>query len=55
MDNLEKARGVKAALVDSIGVLISAYEYLDPATKGIRVKRSHIDGQGLSYLRGAGV
>lgn len=51
---IELIKPIKAIAIDSYGVLISEYAYLDSAHTET-IKRSHIDGQGISYLRGAGI
>lgn len=47
-------RDIQAVVFDSYGVLISEYAYLD-SEHTETIKRSHVDGQGISYLRAAGV
>ncbi len=51
---LEMARDIKIVIFDSIGVLFSSVVTYDGNGEAFRT-RSHVDGQGISMLRSAGI
>ena len=52
---LEKASKVKAIAFDSLGVLFPAEVFMSVDNREFIRQRSHVDGQGISYLRAIGI
>lgn len=50
-----KAKNIEVVVFDSLGVFISEYEFLSKSQAEPTIRRSHVDGQGISYFRAAGV
>jgi 3-deoxy-D-manno-octulosonate 8-phosphate phosphatase (KDO 8-P phosphatase) len=51
----KKLRGIKAVIFDGDGVLFSGRVLIDAEKGEVSKERSHIDGQGISLLREAGI
>jgi len=51
----EKLKKIKAVVFDGDGVFFSGRVFIDPEKGEILKERSHVDGQGISFLRGAGI
>ena len=52
---MERVRRIKAVALDGDGVFFSGRVLVDPIKGEVLKERSHIDGQGISFLRAAGV
>ncbi len=50
-----KIANIKAVIFDSVGVLFSPHVLYDAERGEVLRERSHIDGQGISLLRSAGI
>lgn len=51
----EKLKKIKAIIFDADGVLFSGRVFVQPETGETLKERSHVDGQGISLLRDAGI
>lgn len=51
----KKAEGIRAVAFDMLGVMFSSAVWVHPHDGEMLRMRSHIDGQGISYLRAAGI
>lgn len=51
----EKLKKIKAVIFDGDGVLFSGRVLIDPEKGEVLKERSHIDGQGISLIRGVGI
>lgn len=52
---VEKAKNIKAVVLDGDGVFFTGRVLIDPIKGEVLKERSHIDGQGISFLRAAGI
>lgn len=52
---IERARRVRALALDGDGVFFTGRVLIDPVKGEVLKERSHIDGQGISFLRAAGI
>ena len=51
----EKLKNIKAVAFDGDGVFFSGSVFIDPEKGEVLKQRSHIDGQGISFLRDIGI
>lgn len=51
----EKLRKIKAIAFDGDGVFFSGRVFVDPEKGEVYKERSHVDGQGISFLRAIGI
>lgn len=54
-DFKKKIKKIKAVIFDADGVLFSGRVFVHPETGEMFKERSHVDGQGISLLRDAGI
>lgn len=50
-----KAQAIKAVVFDGFGVFFSERVFVEPGRGEVLAERSHADGQGISFLRAAGI
>ena len=55
MNQHEKLKNIKAVIFDAHGVFFGEYIYFNPEHGEMLRKRSHVDGQGISLIRDAGI
>lgn len=53
--NKNKLKDIKAVAFDADGVLFTGRAFIHPETGEMLKERSHVDGQGISLLRAAGI
>lgn len=51
----ERVNNIKAVVLDGDGVFFTGRVLIDPIKGEVLKERSHIDGQGISFLRAAGI